>query len=285
MSGGREAKRVEFRWLQFFVSHVSNAQLTVGLLHWDGMTLRYAFNAGPFDLCEPAQRAALWQTLRDIEREVGQVAADLGGRGRAPEVGLKALFSVREGVGASLYWAPVETSSTVDAAAHFASLRGSLRLDETQSPPHVTAETLRAELVSLAEHLHEAHPTRVFAEREVRRHYAYRAPLSWVNGKWHHAVPLSLDGKTRRQREREVERLIGLFELALPRGDVPVVVAAFGARRPRPHDRRADEEAHVRRLLEERNVRLMVASRGEGVDLQSLAELVNADVGATIKAS
>jgi hypothetical protein len=279
----RETKRVEYRWLQYIVSHLSGDRSTVGLLHWDGQTLRSSFRDDAFGPAEPMQRQALHFTLVDIRREVGRVARHVDREARL-DFGLKELFAVREGLGAALYWAPVGSARVSDPAAHFVELCGLLRLEApappVRDPSRLTREVIRGELLALGERFYESYPTQVDVEHSVRRIHEYRAPLSWLNGGWHHTVPFSLASARGEKRHELVQRLIGMIDLSIPRGHVPVVVAALPALHETLPAEVASEEARLREALGERNAKLVVASpSSEGVDFGPLVGMIETDIG------
>jgi hypothetical protein len=288
MSGQtREVKRVEYRWLQSIVAHLSGDRVTVGLLHWDGVALRSAFREDAFGEAEPMPRDVLCLTLLDSQREVTKVAREVEREARL-DFGLKQLVDVREGLGAAFYWAPLGEARVSDPAAHFAELCGLLRLEPLRSKARdmsrLTREVIRDELVTLGQRLYEAYPARVDVEHPVRRIHEYKAPLSWLNGRWHHTLPFSLANVRGEKRLELVQRLVGMIDLSIPREHVPVVVAALPVPDERQPNEAAIEEARLREALGERQGRLVIATpTAEGIDLGPLAKMIEADIGLTVE--
>lgn len=106
----------------------------------------------------------------------------------------------------------------------------------------------------------------------------YRSPLSWKNGRWHHAVPLRLHGLDSEDIDSEVERLVGLVELAMPRSEVPVVIALM------PEDaslalKTKREAKLVKDTLKDRHCEILTAPlRGKKLELAQVRERVEKDV-------
>lgn len=273
--------KVEFRLFQLVLSHVSGDRVTLALLHWDGRTLRFASSEAGLKALSSGQRAAARHVLRDVMRRV-RVEARKAAKAPALDLGLSHLFRVREGLGAALYWSPVTTLQTPFPEAHFASLRQELRLlPETEKRTRrVTAKFVHRLLAELGEELREevAEPERVRNDELVSHRQKYKSPLSWRNGVWHHAVPLSLDGLEPEQMEREVREVFGLVELAIPPGEIPVVVSVLPV--GGEHTQQAKLE---RQLLEQglsRRVEFIDAARcrAGNVDFGELADRVRTDI-------
>lgn len=274
-------KKVEFRLFQLVLSHVSGDRVTLALLHWDGRTLRFASSEAPLKALSPDQRLAAREVLRDVMRKVRATSQRVAKKPRL-DLGLAELFPVRQGFGASLYWSPVTAVRTDFAEAHFANLREELRLDSAQErrERRVTAKLVHRRLSELGEQIRAevAEPDRVRSDQVVAHLHEYTSPLSWKNGVWHHAIPLSLDGLDPEAMKREVRDVVGRVELAIPPDEIPVVVSVL----PQPGD--GSDQAERERLTLEKclgtRVEFIDAARcpSGNVDLNALSARVRADV-------
>jgi hypothetical protein len=94
------------------------------LLHWDGERLRVASTFAPLSFRETVQADVVRRTVRaKLARAMKQAEQ------APPDLGLKDVVPVREGLGAALYWAPIRVSLASNAEAHFQGLCESLRLE------------------------------------------------------------------------------------------------------------------------------------------------------------
>jgi hypothetical protein len=269
---------VEYRLLQLVVSHLGGDRLTVGLLHWDGHELRVASSKAPFAMLPRAHRSAVRETAAEFIRSARRLERTVK---RAPrlDMGLKELFPVREGLGASLHWTPVASLEARDAASHFSELRRSLRLDEQKSGAErrVTRANLRARMIALGQELHPVAPSRVLVEHTVQNRQTFVTPISWRNGQWHDALPVSFDAGPERL-DGLAQRFVGLVEMAIPEDHVPVMVAVF----PREVSLRARAEAEaaaVKECLARRHLEVFDAGAGApGIDLGALESRIRGDV-------
>jgi hypothetical protein len=235
---------VEFRLLQYVISHVGGDRITVALLHWDGARLRVAHSLVGLVVCDAAQRDVLRKTVEVLVSRADELAEQMESTPRL-NTGLADLFPVREGLGGALYWTPVVEIETAAPEAHFAELASSLRLggEENRAPRPFSSARLSRQLAGVGRELLIRAPDHIRVEAPVRNVKEYRSPLSWKNGAWHHAVPFSLHGMDETAITREVERLYGLTQLAIPEEEVPVLVVAI------PNDeqlsKRTKQEAKV----------------------------------------
>jgi hypothetical protein len=221
--------KVQFRFLQLVLSHVTGDKVSVALLHWDGETLRVASSLEPLAVCAPEQRSAIQATVKTFVSRAKQRARELSAEQKPLDSGLADLFRVREGLGSALYWSPVAAVDTRGPADHFEALCSVARLDrqKRRSPRRYSANDLSKDLIQMGRELSAIAPDRVRVDTTVERTKAYQSPLSWKNGHWHHAMPFAVHGLEPDDVDAEVARVIGLVQLALPEGDVPVVVAAL----------------------------------------------------------
>lgn len=274
-------KRVEFRLLQLVLSHVSGDKLTLALVHWDGETLRVARSLAPLAVVEPAYRDGVRATAKEWIRRARKLAAELEADRQLRLGGLRELFPVRQGLGAALLWTPLTIVQAADPEAHFVSLRHELHLNhvDQRRRRRITPGMLHDDLVALGEQLRTTlgKDERLRVGQKIEELLPFTSPLSWKNGRWHHAVPFSLDGLDPEQMNREAERLYGLVQLAIPTKDVPVVVAVPGRDSPSKHAERVTEV--LRGVLSEREGDWIVPARKRWtIELDLLADRVRRDV-------
>jgi hypothetical protein len=274
--------KVEHRLLQLILSPVSGDRITLALLFWDGTRLRVA-SAINLGMVEPARREGIRIAAEEFVRAAEKTASSLA-RSATPRLdfGLAHVFPVREGYGAALYWAPIVSVQTGDADAYFAGLVAELRLahDAPRRSHRVTTRGLHRRLVSVGEALlaEGGAVDRVRTDSTLHEKLLYRPPLSWKNGRWHHAVPFSLDGLDGERMAREVERVYGLVELSFPRDDVPVIVAALPSAGEAAAEGARDAEI-LRTGLAAYRAEIVVPERTEdGLGLEELAERVRRDI-------
>lgn len=114
---------VHYRVLWFRRGGALGDRLVVGLVHWDGESLRFAFDeervaASGLSDDDSAVRSAI-RAFRALTGESG--AAQRGGS-------LEDQFLVPLGAGSSLEWSPVRFAEPSRAAEHFEALRQMHRL-------------------------------------------------------------------------------------------------------------------------------------------------------------
>jgi hypothetical protein len=274
---------VEFRLLQVVLSAVSGDRVTAALVHWDGAHLRVASSRGALSVVDPAHRDGIRTAVEDFVRRAERRALSLG---RKPELdaGLAHIFPVREGAGAALYWTPVACLETRDAGAHFVELERETRLAHEpppRRPVRVTERKVYAGLVSLGEQLRSETPAWVRTSHKVSYKMSYDAPLSWKNGAWHHAVPLSLDGRSDATLEAEIRQAYGLVDLSVPVRDTAVLIPAMRSGGALTEDAKR-ELSLLRVALKGRRMVEVVAptSSARGLDFGALAKRVREDVKA-----
>lgn len=273
--------KVEFRLLQVVLSSVSGDRVTVALVHWDGAQLRVASSPTAFTAVDASHRDGIRAAVEDIVRRANRRAREIEKQGEL-DVGLAHAFPVREGMGAALYWTPVSYCETSDPGAHFLELRREIRLD--REPSHRTTRVTERKvfdgLVSLGEELKRESTAWVRTSHEVSYKMKYEVPLSWKNGCWHHAVPLSLDVLDEHAIDDEIRRMYGLVDLSLPEADVAVFVAAMPS--SRSTSAHAERDLKMLRLMlkSKRAVDLVIPHRqGRTLNLEPIARRVREDLG------
>lgn len=246
-------KKVEYRLLQFIVSHVTGDRVSVALVHWDRERLRVASSFDRLAVCPARQRPLVRATVRAFLSQ-SENAAQTARAEPANQVALATLLDVREGLGGALHWAPLEVAETSDAERHFQELSAHLSLATklAQRQHRYSSRTLAHQLSKEIADLAERMPDRVKVDHNLGGERVYRSPLSWKNGVWHDVLPLSLDGLRDEEITRESAQLLGLAVLAVPDDHIPVIVAAIPSQ---PDEaRRTDEEATaVQHRLRSRN--------------------------------
>lgn len=223
---------IEFRVLQLVTSHVAGDRVTLAVVHWDGSELRVAQSMRGLRFIEKAHHEGIKVAVSAVVKAAQNLARSMRNKSTRPlSVGLAHLFPVREGEGGALSFSPVMTSRTKHGKAHFERLCKELRLRKEPAPKtkkKVTTKQVSSALVAWGEKLRDdpAAHDRLFVHHQVADKLPYESPLSWMNGKWHHAIPVSLDGVEPADIAREVQRIYGVIGLSMPKDDVPVLVAA-----------------------------------------------------------
>ena len=112
---------VHYRILHYRRGGALGDRLVLGLVHWDGVTLRRAFNEGRVSASglsrdDSAVRGAVraFRALADEHAPAGE--------GSASMLSLEELFRVPSGVGSALAWTPVQLAEPSRPEAHFESL-------------------------------------------------------------------------------------------------------------------------------------------------------------------
>lgn len=211
---------VELRFLHVLVSPVSGDRVTVGLMHWDGTTIRTAcaFHALPpwFAL----GREDLESTVRALLRRAAK-RSEKDPRARSM-LGLSDAAPVAEGFGASLFWSPVVRAQTGDPEAHFGSVAAEVHLVEDATVGAASyARAMRKDLIELGKSLARQEPERIRVSQPVGTLLQITPPVSWLNGRWHHALPIHLH---RDRMERPAFTVVGQVVCAIPDDERAVVV-------------------------------------------------------------
>jgi hypothetical protein len=240
--------KVEYRTLRLVTNFTGGDHVTVGIVHWDGVHLRSAFAPDRVPSDAPPSRDAVLRTMASIERRIER-AAD----GQL-DVGLEHVFRVRAGLGGALSWSSVRRGRASVAEKHFDAIVRKLRLDPPEDREHILSDReLRKQLRELGKQLSQR-LEHVRIDQVLRAPandlHRYKSPLSWKNGQMHHAVAMSMEGKSPDQIGRTVEKWIGRLQMVMSDEDVPVIVAAL-PRDPRLLAVARDELGVLRKRLEE----------------------------------
>jgi hypothetical protein len=235
---------IEYRFLQIIVNPVSGDRATIALVHWDGGELRVAssFGAAPKTVTA-AQKAVLKKLVRGIEEQKKEIG---GTASQKLPLRLNDVLPVREGVSSSIEWTRVRVGKTRDSRKHFDELRALVHLDErVERRERPTQRKLHEELTELGRELQTRFPKAVVVNVDVQGPvHHYRSPLSWKNGKWHHAVPFEMDELDSKKLAQRSEGIFGKVNMSFdPKVDVPVVVAVLPADPVRAMAARAEADA------------------------------------------
>lgn len=278
---------VEFRYLQVVTNALAGDRATVGLVHWDGTSLRFVFATG-------AVRALA--TYDDIDHSVAALERAMRRRVRhikpGPTIFPRALGEflpdAEMRTGDALVWSPVHVGFARDAQGHFDELQERLGL-RARLPKgrHAFAKVLRDALEELAQDLQPRWGDElVRPAHKVRSHYEYIAPISWKNGNWNHAVPVSLAVDLASDLHANVRDAIARVVTSVPSADTPVLVAVL------PQDQAkavaAEQEAqYMRDALRPREARLtkvrMRVDTGS-LDVDPVRQMIERDVAHAARA-
>ena len=274
--------QVEFRFLQFVVSPVSDDRITIALLHWDGRDMRFAHSTARIPAALSIHRPALDRELKAIERQVRKLRHHSGNL-----LALTDVYRVTEGRGASLLWAPVRAGETKNAAAHFAELSAlaaltpDARRDGGKNIREIK-ESLEKLGASLERHADGRVRTKMKVARRANAEHPYVSPLSWKNGKWNHTVPLSFMKQPSAMSD-EVRWVMGLLHVDFPDNHKAVILALM------PQDaqlaKRAREEADVIRDAGGSQVDVLTARPRERAKvLKALGDRIEREIASSASA-
>lgn len=273
--------RVEYRMLHVTISPFTGDRLTVALLHWDGTKLRIASSLLPLTHIHATQREHMRRAI-NAKLKRAKIAGRTLEERQGNLYGLAELVRVREGEGSSLSWSPVLSSATHSAHEHFEELRVLARLEQQgrEEGEIVTNRALVNYMKVAAEQLSTEMPDRVLISNTIRKQQSLVSPISWKNGRWHHALPFSLDGVDESALEKRVRDMVGTVELCVPSADVPVPIAVL------PKDPTLEQAAlkgihAIRECLSARGVEVVELRNQDGdVNLEPLIARIKADVAA-----
>jgi hypothetical protein len=272
------SKTVEFRYLQVVTNHLSGDRVTVGLAHWDGRELRFASSLAGirrYDLFSDIARS-----VKGIRYKISR-AAHQSRRGYVAALFEETLSDILPGhvlAGDSLIWSDTRRGTTNDPGSHFAELAGKLSLiPATDDVPRLSMASIHDALEELARDF-DTYPDLVRASVPLHDHYAYTSPVSWMNGRWNHAVPLNLDVANRAELESRIRNILARVITAIPENDAPVLVAALPTVRS-PSAPNVEKEAEYARAKIGPLARLAyVRGAGRVIDVAPVREMITADI-------
>lgn len=208
---------VSFRFLQAVTNPVTDDQVTVGVLQWDGEHLRFVGDSRKLagDRGRPTLRRAL-AAIRGQVKELNPGKPTLFDD-------VHVAFPVAEGDGSLLRWGQVRRGLTSNSERHFQELVKSADLAEETNAPHVGRREIASSLTQLGERYVAQFGERVRVGAHVSEHFTFDPPLSWQNHAWHHTIPMNLDVRSPIDLRDRLCGLIGVMDTAVPRADSAVV--------------------------------------------------------------
>lgn len=264
---------VQFQTLHATLGPFGLDRVCVALVHWDGADLRFVLRAKVAGLPEAA-RTPMVDALKSLRRTLNGLRKQLSGQVNVAR-DLNVHLPVIAGEATGLVWSELGRGVTHDPQAHFEALSFGFGL-AAQHQRVLTRQQMRSELTELGRDL-LAGPDligRVETEKRVEVWASYESPLSWRNGIWRHAIPLSLiDATSRSAIESAVREQAGRLQMAFPPKDKAVLVVAPPADRAL---REMFDEGVL--MLAERVERLDVAADATDNRYAALREKVRSDV-------
>jgi len=122
-----QSNRVEFRLVQVVLSHIGDERITVGLVHWDGTTMRVAIGVPRLPRFD--NRGSIG-AIRSAVKADGRRALRAKGPGILADV-----FPVRGGPGSAYpYWTHIRIGESSLPEAHFEELRQHFQLKVLRLP-------------------------------------------------------------------------------------------------------------------------------------------------------
>lgn len=223
---------VHYRILHYRRGGALGDRLVLGLVHWDGATLRSAFKEGRVSASglsgdDSAVRGAVraFRALADECAPADDEPTSL--------LSLEDLFRVPSGVGSALAWSPMKFAEPSRPEAHFESLCALHRLTKSEKveQDRLTRQRLAEGLRTLGERLRDEHgygPDKLrVGEAPAGGRLSYTPPLSWKNGVWHHAVPVSFDTSADERMTERAFAASGVLVQGITPSELPVVVLAM----------------------------------------------------------
>jgi len=258
-----DSQPVSFQFLQAITNALTDDRATIGLAHWDGASMRFAYCVD----AAPQLPSHLNRVLREVEGSAKQLTAGVVN----PWVELLPRAVAR---GGALIWGPKRTGFAADPQQHFESLCRMAGFEQ-RTPHQRTVTKIRNHLISLGKRLSEQYPDRVRVDHEVHAHYSMKSPLSWRNGAWSHALPCAFDDR-KQGFESRLKQLIGQIQTSIPHADVPVITYASST----APSLRADVErelTYVQQVIPRARL-ARVSVSGRDVETTELEQLVLSDI-------
>lgn len=222
---------VHYRVLAYRRGGALGDRLVMGLVHWDGELLRSAFDETRVGASRlSGEDSAVRGAVRSF-----RALAEKSAAGGEPQVEMFSTtlddrFPVPSGVGSSLAWSEVKFAEPSRPEAHFESLRrqyGLVRTDRSEQD-RMTREQLDQGLRELGERLRaKVEPEKLRVGAVAGGPLAFASPLSWRNGVWHHAIPVSFDTATTGEMHRRAFVATGHVVGGIAPNEKPVVVLAM----------------------------------------------------------
>lgn len=208
---------VSFRFLHAVTNAVTDDQVTVGVLQWDGEQVRFASDSRKVD--SHHGRSTLGRALSAIR---AQIPRQIPGQTNLIE-DIRAAFPVVEGEGAGLRWGEVRRGFATNPERHFHDLVRLAELADEATTPHIGRREITSTLAALGDSLIERYGNRVRVNTNVRNHFDYVSPLSWQNHTWHHTVSVNADVRSTAELRKSVYEVLGIVNEAIPRTEGAVL--------------------------------------------------------------
>jgi hypothetical protein len=200
--------RVSYRFLTVTVNQATGDRVTVGLLHWDGSSLRFASSARGAPV---AIRRDVERTLADLEHRVSKVP---DGQLMLGDATVRDVLFVPEGVGSALFWGDLVLGLTMNSDHHFAQLSEAAGFESVRTRRSSGLSELRRLLVTTGQRLVVEYPDLVRLDQQTRGHLPFSSPLTWRNTGWHHSVSLSFAAPST-SVEEQIRSVVGLVRTGL----------------------------------------------------------------------
>lgn len=199
--------RVDYRFLRAVTNPVTGDEATIGVLHWDGVDLRFAdaLRSVPQDL-----RGEVNRVLTSVKDRVSQLPR---GQRDLLKQNLAELFPVPEGRGSLVHWGKPVSGLCSSGEDHFAQLVSAAGLETSAKDSHVSKSTVRSWIADAAHRLHDLAPEWVQLDRSSPGHIPFEAPVAWKNGVWNFALPWSFDSN--KGLEDQIRDLVGQLTTGL----------------------------------------------------------------------
>jgi hypothetical protein len=220
---------VQSRFLQILLSPVTGDRVTVGVVHWDGIALRAAASFDHLPTSLASEKPVLEPAVDALIRRARTAGRNATWSSRQRSIlQLSDVFEVRTGLGARLCWTGVRISETDDADSHFRKLCDLAGVKEPGTKLDVAiTRALRKDLVAIGKRLESKSAGRVLTNQLVRQKHAFRCPLSWKNGEWHHTVLANFARSTEQGMVEEANAVFGRVRLSVPVEDKVIVLAVL----------------------------------------------------------
>jgi len=208
---------VSFRFLHAVTNAVTDDQVTVGVLQWDGEQIRLATDSRK--VSADHGRSTLGRALAAIR---SQIPRQIPGQ-KAIFDDIREAFPVPEGEGSLLRWGEVRRGLATNPDRHFENLVQLAELADEATAPHIGRREITSALAALGDSLIATYGDRIRVNTNVRNHFDYNSPLSWQNHTWHHTVSVNADVRSAADLRKNVYEVMGIVNEAIPKTDGAVL--------------------------------------------------------------
>jgi hypothetical protein len=208
---------VSFQFLHAVTNAVTDDQVTVGVLQWDGEQIRFASDSRK--VSADNGRSTLGRALAAIR---SQIPRQIPGQ-KAIFDDIRAAFPATEGEGSLLRWGEVRCGLSTNPDRHFDDLVQLAELADEATAPHIGRREIASALAALGDSLIATYGDRIRVNTNVRNHFDYNSPLSWRNDTWHHTVSVNADVRSTADLQKNVYEVMGIVNEAIPKTDGAVL--------------------------------------------------------------